>query len=215
MRNLTLHFRGLQPLYFFPDTSQDVVCFQTTHRIGTSTKRGYTEQLMIPFDRYSLRIFAAAIDPATNRSVHIVQFAVASPLGSFVILSHDVDASQPTYIPGNGPFTPHPGSHMLNAEIRRSAIAQTFMISLALINWLLTIGSVYITVLVMSGKMEADHPVAALPFSMMLTIPAVRAIYAEPPSLSTSLGTFCIYRPMFFPFDSLHLQIQRVSSCRF
>ena len=170
---------------------------------------------MIPFDRYSLRVFAAAIDPATNRSVHIAQFVVASPLGSFVILSHDVDASELIYIPGNGPFTPYHGSRMLNAEIRRSAIAQTFMISLALINWLLTIGSVYITVLVMSGKMEADHPVAALPFSMMLTIPAVRAIYAEPPPLSTSLGNFYFHRPMFFPFDPLHLQIPRVSSCRF
>lgn len=215
MRYSTLDFWGLRPLYFFPDASQDVVCFQTTHRIGTWTKRGYTEQLMVPFDRYSLRIFAAAIDPTTNNSVHISRFVVAIPLGSFIVISDDVDASKLAYIPGNGSSTQYPGSRVLNAEIRRSAIAQTFMISLALINWLLTIGSVYITALVVSRKVEANHPVAALPFSMMLTIPAVRAIYVEPPPLSTSLGTFFIYRLIFSPFNPLNLQIQQVSSCRF
>ena len=170
---------------------------------------------MVPFDRYSLRIFAAAIDPTTNHSVQISRFVVAIPLGSFIVISDDVDASKLACIPGNGPSTQYPGSRVLNAEIRRSAIAQTFMISLALINWLLTIGSVYITALVVSRKMEANHPVAALPFSMMLTIPAVRAIYVEPPLLSTSLGTLSIYQLVLSPFDPLNLQIQQVSSCRF
>jgi hypothetical protein len=148
---------------------------------------------MIPFDRYTLRAFAAAIDPTTNRSVYIARFTVARPLGTFIILSHDVDASELAPIFKNSHATSYPGSRVLNAEIKRSTIARTFTLALALINWLLTIGSIYITALVASGKMEPNNAVAALPFSMMLTIPAVRAIYAEPSPLSMSLGTTCIY----------------------
>ena len=179
----------------FTHSSQDKIYFQTYHRFGAGTKRGYPEQLIIPFDRYALRAFAAAIDPATNNTVHIAQFAVASSLGSFVIFSHDVDANELPYLSDNGRVTPHIGSRVLNAEIKRSTIAQTFILSLALINWLLTIGTVYVTTLVASGKMEANDVVAALPISMMLAIPEIRDLYTESPGLCTSLGTFRVHSP--------------------
>jgi len=79
------------------------------------------------------------------------------------------------------------------AEIRRSTTAQMFTLSLALINWVLTIGSIYVTAIVVSGKMEPNNAVAALPFSMMLTIPGVRALCSDVPTLSPSLGTLRIF----------------------
>jgi hypothetical protein len=109
------------------------------HRIGTRAKRRYDEQLMIPFDRYSLRAFVVAVDPATNHSVYIARFTIARPLGSFVILSHDADASDLALLFENGRATSYPGSRILNAEITRSTITQTFTLSLGFINWLLTI----------------------------------------------------------------------------
>lgn len=135
---------------------------------------------MIPFDRYSLRAFAAAIDPATNLSVYIARFVIATPLGSFEILSRDTDTSEPT---------PYLVLRSLSAVIKRSTISQMFTLSLALFNWLLTIGMIYTTALVIFGKIEASSTVAFMPFSMMLTIPAVRGLYVDLPSLAASFGT--------------------------
>jgi len=188
-------------------SSQDTVCFKTEHRIGAGTKWGYTEQLVVPFDSYTLRALATAIDPTTNRSLHIVQFMVTGAAGSFVVFSHDTDVSESTYNLGKGRLAPDAESRALDVEIKRSKISRTFMISLALLNWVLVIGSVHITALVASGKMEANNGLALLPFSIMVTIPAVRALYAEPPSLSASLGTLRIPQSTFSPFDPLSLQI--------
>lgn len=204
MRNIiNFSLSGVTALMLFTHSSQDTVYFQTYHRFGAGTKRGYPEQLIIPFDRYTLHAFSAAIDPATNDSVYIAQFEVASSLGSFVILSRDVDASERPYLSDNGRVTPHTGSRVLNAEIKRSTIAQTFILSLALVNWLLTIGTVYVTTLVASGKMEANDVIAALPISMMLAIPEIRDLYTESPGLCTSLGTFHVPLPTHSCPDSL------------
>ena len=164
----------------FIHSNQDLVCFTTDHRIGPGTKRGYTEQLVVPFDSYTFRTSATAVDPTTNRSLNIVQFTVTSPVGSFVVLSRDADANESAYNPE--------GSRVLNIEIKRSKISRTFILSLALLNWLLVIGSVYITALVTSGDMVASNGLALLPFSMLVTIPTVRALYVEPPTLSASIG---------------------------
>lgn len=161
-------------------SSQGAVRFSTEHRLGSGTKWGYSEQLVIPFDRYSFSAFAIAIDPATNLSVYITQFVVAAPLGSFEILSRDTDASEPTQ---------YLVFRSLSAVIKRSMISRISTLSLALFNWFLTIGMIYVTALVMFGKIEASNAVAFMPFSMMLTVPAVRGLYVDTPSFTTSFGT--------------------------
>lgn len=202
---------GVTVLILFTHSSQDAVCFKTEHRVGGETKWGYTEQLVVPFDSYALRALATAIDPTTNRSVHIARFMVTGSVGSFVVLSRDTDVSESTYNLGKGRLASRAGSRVLDVEIKRSKISRTFMLSLALLNWLLVIGSVHITALVASGKIEASNGLALLPFSIMVTIPAVRALYAEPPSLSTSLGTLHIPQSTFSPFNPLSLQIPQAS----
>ena len=214
MRNITnSSLPGVTALILFTYSNQDIVYFQTGHRFGAGTKQDYPEQLVVPFDRYTLHAFAAAIDPATNHSVDIAQFAVAGSLGSFVMLSYDADASELPYISDNGQVAPLAGTRVLNAEIKRSTIARTFMLSLALANWLLTIGTVYVTTLVASGKMEANDAVAALPISMMLAIPEIRDLYAESPGLPTSLGTLRIHSSVTLRPDPPCLKIQQVSLC--
>jgi len=181
---------GVTALILLAYSSQDGVHFQTDHRIGAGTEQGYVEQLMIPFDRYTLRAFAAAIDPATNRSVYIAQFAVARSLGSFIILSQSVRTRELPYVYEDGHVSLRTGARVLNAEIKRSLIAQAFVLSLALVNWSLTIGTVYITALIASGKMETNGAVVALPISVMFAVLGIRGLYTGPPMLSTSLGTY-------------------------
>lgn len=186
-----------------------MVCFRTEHRISAGGKWGYAEQLVVPFDSYTLRVLATAINPATNQSVRIARFAVTSPVGSFAIISHDADATESIHNPEKERVAPRAGSRMLNIEIKRSKIARTFILSLALLDWLLVFGTVYITALVTSGNMEASNGLALLPFSMLVTIPTIRALYAESPSLSTSIGTFRIPRQISLKFDPLLLRYGR------
>ena len=148
-------------------------------------------ELIIPFDRYALHAFAAAVDPATNRTVYITRLIAGRPLRSFAVESHDMDANGLPRKYANGCITSRPGSRIMIAEIRRSATARMFTLSLALIDqWVLTIGSIYITAMTASGKMKLNSAVATPPFSMMLTIiPGIRGLYSDIPSLSPSLGT--------------------------
>lgn len=216
MRNIAnLSLSGVIALILLTYSSQDGVHFQTDHRIGAGTEQGYTGQLMIPFGRYALHAFVAAIDPATNLSVYIAQFTVARSLGSFIVLSHGARTKELQYVSEDGRATSHTAARVLNAEIKRSLIAEAFVLSLALINWLLTIETVYITALIASGKMEANRAVVALPISMMFAVPGIRALYARPPTLSTSFGTFCLHQSTLRRFDPLHLQIRHAPSCNF
>jgi hypothetical protein len=97
-----------------------------------------------------------------------------------------------TCVSGGRPVTMEAESRVLLAEIKQSAITKAFAICLFLINWSSTVGSVYITALVASRKLEADSAVAALPFSTLLTVPAVRSLYFSSPSLGISIGKSCV-----------------------
>jgi len=70
-------------------------------------------------------------------------------------------------------------------------IAKTFAICLFLVNWVLTVGSVYVTALVASKMLEVNSVVAALPFSASLTIPTVRSLYVDSPPFGASIGQYC------------------------
>ena len=187
------------------NSSQDSLHFSTNHYISSGAKRRYSEQLVTPFDRYSLRTFAAAVDPTTNLSVRIARLAVTSPLNSFEVRSHDADTTGPA------PFLV---LRSLKAMIKRSTISQMFTISLVIFNWFLTIGMIYTTGLVMFGMIEPNSAVALMPFSMMLAIPAVRSLYADLPCLATSFGALRIRQPISISSNSFYAQTRRASSCK-
>jgi len=147
---------------------------------------------MVPFHHYSFNAFAFAVDPTTNHSIHVAVFSVLDALGDFIVRSHDTaDTNEFTYDSGNGLATTEVESRVLRAEITRSAIAKAFTICLFLVNWTLTVGSVYITALVASRMLEADSVVATLPFSASLTIPMVRSLYVDSQPSGTSIGQSC------------------------
>jgi len=167
--------------------------FTMEHRFDRNGKRDSVESFMVPFHRFSFNAFAFAIDPTTNQSIPIVMFSVLDVLGDFIIRSHDAaDANDFTYDSGNGLVTMEVEPRVLRAEITRSAIAKTFTICLILVNWTLTVGSVYITALVASRMLEANSMIATLPFSASLTIPMVRSLYVDSQPSGTSIGEFSI-----------------------
>jgi len=106
-------------------------------------------------------------------------------------------------------------SRTLWAEIEQSMIMKAFMICLFLGNWAMTIGSVYTTALVASERLEANSVVAALPFSALLAIPAIRSLYVSSQPLGISIGKPHVHLSFrsvsqFDPFP----QMQSRSLCR-
>jgi len=169
------------------------------HNFEEDGKQGPADNLVVLFQHYSFDAFVFAVDPTTNHSVRIAMFGVLGTFGDFIIRSHDTTAtSEFTYDSGNGSVTTEVESRVLQGEITRSAIAKAFAICLFLVNWTLTVGSVYITALVVSRMLDANSVVAALPFSAPLTIPMVRSLYIDSPPPGTSVGQFCI--SSFLPF---------------
>ena len=160
------------------------------HQIDNDGGWDPVEQLTAPFDRYMLRAQGFAIDPITNHSLPMGISIVADTLGDFIILSRDVAAtSEFSYDSGSGLVIMEVEACALQAEIKRTAIAKTFIISLGLINWLLAASSVYVTALVARGSLEASSVVVALPFSALLTIPAIRSLRTAQSPPETSIGT--------------------------
>jgi len=173
--------------------------FTVEHKFDKHNKRDHNEDLMVLFQHYAFNAFVFAIDPTTNHSVHIAMFGVLDTIGDFVIRSHDAAyASQFTYDSGNGLVTTEVESRLLRGKITQSVIAKAFAVCSFLVNWMLTVGSVYITALVAFRMLEANSVVAALPFSASLAIPTIRSLYISSPPLGTSIGQFCV--PLFLLF---------------
>lgn len=179
----------ISTLMFHVYSIWDLPGFIVKHRFDKYDKWDPTGDLMVSFQHYNFDAFAFVVDPTTNQSVHIAKFGVLDVIGDFVIHSQDTaDTNKFIYDSGNGLVTAEVESRLLQVKIARSAIAKAFAICLFLANWALAVGSVYITALVVSRKLEPNNMVAALPFSALLTIPTIRSLYINSPLLGISIG---------------------------
>jgi hypothetical protein len=167
----------------------DQLTFTTEHQIHGFGQWSPAGQFKVPFDRYLFRVFAFAVDPATNHSPHIAMFAVTGTLGDFVLHSQETSStSKFTYGLRDELVTAEVESRSLHVDIKRSTITWVFAISLSLINWSLAVGSTYITALVAHGVLEVNRVVVTLPFSAAMTIPTIRSLYAGSQPFGNSIG---------------------------
>jgi len=150
---------------------------------ATKSRHLFDQQLVAPFDTYVLNAFVFVIDPTTNRSVPIIKFATADPLNNFVTHSTDSPTtSKFTYDAGEGPVTIDVESRALELDIRRSVLSRAFTMWMWIINWALTAGTMYITLVVFASTQRMTDAVLALPVTVILTLPAIRGLYVgEPP----------------------------------
>lgn len=162
-------------------------------------------------NHYFFDTFAFVIDPITNHSVSITMLSVDGTIEGFAVHSHDAAATNVfASNPGDGTVNAEIESRVLLVEIKPSAIALVNAVSLFFINWLATVGSIYVTVLVTSGRLERNNLVAAGPFSALVAIPTVRSLYASSPPLVSPVGESCGGKFHHFVPDLIHPS--RVSS---
>lgn len=173
--------------------------FEMDHQMGIyaasiyfpvqNSRHLFDQQLAAPFDIYVMDAFAFVIDTATNQSVPITKFAVADPLNNFV--THTVDsptASKFTYDAGQGPVTIDVESRALELKITRGVLSRTFTMSMWIVNWALTAGTVYTTLVNLVSTQRMSDAVLALPITVILIIPAIRQLYVGGPPFGILLG---------------------------
>ena len=93
-----------------------------------------------------------------------------------------------TYDTGNGTVTVDVESRALVLTVSRSVLAQAFTVCLLLVNWALTVGTLYILLAVLMRKEKMKDAVLALPITVMLTIPTIRALFVGAPPFGILLS---------------------------
>ena len=143
----------------------------------------------VPFDLYYFAASAFVIDKATNKSVPMFVFAAGNGPENFVVSSTNTSTlSNFTYNSGTGPTTVPVESSVVQMIVKRSQLAQAFTLCMFIVNWALTIGSVYITLLVLVGTGKMDSTVVLLPVTLVLTIPTLRSLYVGSPPFGIYIG---------------------------
>ena len=86
------------------------------------------------------------------------------------------------------PMTIGAESAVIDITVKRSQLAQALTVCLLLINSALTIGSACITLLVVTRKEGVNSAVLVLPVTLILAIPALRALYVGSPPFGIYIG---------------------------
>ena len=162
------------------------------------------KQYLTPFDGYRLTAFAFVIERATNKSLPIATFAVgdAGP-ADFTTTSVDTPTRNNfTYDTEDGPATVEVESHTISAKVRHSLRSRTLTFSMFAINWVLTLCSVAIALVVLRRRGEVKDGVAFLPITVILSIPTIRSLYVGSPPFGILLGTHQNHPALFQRVDT-------------
>ena len=165
---------------FSPSSFDSLSTFESNHTIS------YFDKDSVPFDGLLFTASIVVIDKATNKSLPIIAFEVTDLANYFVISSSDSSTT-------GGVLD---DSGWMWFEAKRSIFARAFTMCMFLINWALTMGSVYITILVVALRKEKiDAAFLLLPVTIVLTVPTLRGLYVGSPPFGVYIGKFLVLRP--------------------
>ncbi|KAI0743838.1 hypothetical protein C8Q80DRAFT_1183424 [Daedaleopsis nitida] len=156
---------------------QASVEIQTVHLLEVTAWYGQDQQYAYPFDTYELDTFFRALTPDSGIGVPILFLRIADATNSFVpALSKDADV---TTLSINNSTTTR--ARAVQYSFHRPALSQLFVMVLFVVNWLLTAVVLYIAVSAWEG-LPMSEGVLILPLSVILTIPALRALWVDAPA---------------------------------
>ena len=154
-----------------------------------------TAPALDPFDTYSLTALMFVIEKATNKSVPIIALAAGEGPDNFVVSSYeDETRSNYTYDSGAGLTTVEVDSNVVVMIVKRSRLAKVFTLCLLVVNIALAFGSTYVTFIAFSRRGKVHEGVLLLPVTIILTIPALRGLYAGSPAFGIYLGKSQVLR---------------------
>lgn len=187
-----------------PAYIQDLSSFWTVHELHPSAHAA---------DSYTFNVLTFAIDPATNTSVNISQFALAKLFGWFAVSSNDTKATtrfiRHTTVGSMTKVEPH----LLAVEIKRSGWARIFNMCIFATNWILTVGAVHF--LWDCGSGWVTVMAATLRISGVLVIATIRNLYIGTPPFGPFLDaagffsqiTIIVLSSMVWLYDPSRLRV--------
>ncbi|KAI0743839.1 hypothetical protein C8Q80DRAFT_1183428, partial [Daedaleopsis nitida] len=156
---------------------QASVEIQTVHLLEVTAWYGQDQQYAYPFDTYELDTFFRALTPDSGIDVPILFLRIADATNSFVA-TLEKDADVTTRSINNSTTT---RARAVQYAFHRPALSQIFVVVLFVVNWLLTAVVLYIAVSAWEG-LPMSEGVLVLPLSVILTIPALRALWVDAPA---------------------------------
>ena len=169
------HYNSIQ------NSIQASVEIQTQHLLHVTGWYGQDQQYAYPFDTYILDTFVQARLSDTNVSVPILFLRIADATSTFQPhLNKDEDVSTLSINE-----SPSIRAHAVQYAFNRLALSQVFVLVLFVVNWLLTAVVGYIAVSAYEG-LPMSEGVLILPVSVILTIPALRALWVDAPAFGAS-----------------------------
>lgn len=178
------------------------------HGIGTG------DQYSSPLDQYNFTALVFVIEKDTNKSVPITTFVVgdAGP-ADFTTTSVELPTTNNfTYDAGNGPTTVEVNSTTVFATVKHSNRARSLTFSMFVINWVLTLCSVVIALIVLRRQGGLSDGIAFLPLTVILSTPTIRSLYVGSPPFGILLGTHQHFRRLPFRGFTLPSRHARVLS---
>ena len=164
--------------------------FKTTHLLDLYTQRlrlgkinpSFDSGYFYPFDQYYLETNFVITSPnvTNSRSLPILAIGFAGYTDNLV-----------PYVEGTPSATSFNGtvvdSRYAMLTLRRNNLSIVFVMILLVVNWALTGMVVYITtVALFSTKSRITDGIAALPITVILTLPALRALFLDSPPFGES-----------------------------
>ena len=143
----------------------------------------------VPFDAYVLTALMFVIEKATNKPVPIVALAAGEGPDNFIVSSseHGTRCNY-TYNSGTGLTTIEIDSSVVVMVAKRTQLAQVFTLCLLIVNIALAFGSTYVTFVAFARRGDVHDGVLLLPVTIILTIPALRSLYAGSPPFGIYIG---------------------------
>ncbi|KAJ6472390.1 hypothetical protein DFH09DRAFT_1380408 [Mycena vulgaris] len=165
--------------------------FSTTHTVQSHGVLGFvwarSQDFYYPFDTYETATAFVAVNPLnTSAPPPILRLNVVDAADSFIPATDEADATGPQ------------GTTVRVATVRlaRTEMARAFTLVLFLVNWALALAVVYLTIVAAVARAHAPEGLLLVPLTVVLTIPALRALFVDAPRFGMLLDILGLFMQM-------------------
>lgn len=163
-------------LLFWHGSVQSVHAFETEGRLVLYSWKGLDQEFAYPFDGYQMEVTFLARDHDTNQALPILGARIISSTNNMnFFLRYDRATEQHNATTGETST-----SRTMELALGRNGFTKAFVVTLFIVNWALTAVCAYITISALVG-VTLSESIVVLPVSVILTIPALRALWIDAP----------------------------------
>ncbi|KAF8173791.1 hypothetical protein K438DRAFT_129601 [Mycena galopus ATCC 62051] len=168
--------------------------FSTTHTVMISGAAGFwarNQDFYYPFDTYETTTVFVAANPANaSASPPILRLSVVDAVDSFLPAVDEVAATGVlnASIPA--------AARAATIHLARTEIAKAFTLILFAVNWALALAVLYLTIVAAYAPAAVGDGVLLVPLTVILTIPALRALFVDAPRFGMMLDILGLFMQM-------------------